>query len=45
MNWAVFWHADTNSKKLEFNSHWVDMVKYVCGLFGHGTLRPAVSQE
>ena len=27
------------------NSYWVGMIKYVCGLLGHGTLKFFASQE
>ena len=36
----IFWKA-----KSYFNSYWVGMVKYGCGLWGHGALKSAVSQE
>ena len=48
INLADFLRAHTYLGKLKviyFNSYWVGMVKYGCGLLVHGTLKSAVSQE
>ena len=45
MNLAVFLHALLGKVKNYLNSCWVAMVKHVCGLLAHGTLKFFASQE
>ena len=45
MNLAVFLHALLGKVKNYLNSCWGAMVKHVCGLLAHGTLKFFASQE
>lgn len=47
MEWTTFftcWYKVRKAKS-QFNNFWIDMVKNGCNLWGHWTLRSAVSQD